>query len=146
MPGLLDKSCIGIVRDFVVVDPEGCGVDEALWLFVGKAIAADRTPHQEFSDRNQRHVVGRKGADGQWRIADGQNKKQEYGIDQPRHNLGLLQSTGFGDRIAISLPERQAFLEAAQDGLLLGVCRGVIHHHGIGIMTVAGFNQLVRAN
>ena len=36
MPGRLDKSCIVIVRDFVVVDPERCGVDEALWLFVGE--------------------------------------------------------------------------------------------------------------
>ncbi len=64
MPGRLDKSCIGIVRDFVAVNPECCGVDEALWLFVGKTIAADRTPHQEFSGRNQRHVVGRRGANG----------------------------------------------------------------------------------
>ena len=75
--GRLDKSCIGIIRDFVAVDPEWCGVDEALWLFVGKTIATDRIPHQEFPARNQRHGVGRKGANGQWRVADGQNKKQE---------------------------------------------------------------------
>jgi hypothetical protein len=64
----------------------------------------------------------------------------------PKYNLGLLQSTSLGDRIAISLPECQAFLETAQCGLLLGVSRGVGHHHGVSIMTVAGFDHLVRAN
>ena len=52
-------------------------------------------------------------------MADGQNKKQKYVIDQPRHNLGLFQPTGLGDCIAIRLPERETFFEAAQDGLLL---------------------------
>ena len=65
MPGRLDKSCIGIMCDFVAVDPEGCGVDEALWLFVGKAIAADRISHQEFAGRNQRHAIRKTGTHGQ---------------------------------------------------------------------------------
>ena len=73
----LNKSCIGIIRNFVEVDQECCGVDEALRLFVGKTIATDRIPHQEFSGRNECHGVGRKGANGQWRMDDGQDKKQE---------------------------------------------------------------------
>src|SRR4029077_10899234 len=65
MPGRLNKSYIGIVRDFVAINQEcGC-VDEALWLFIRKTIAADRTSHQEFSGRNQCHVVGWRGANGQ---------------------------------------------------------------------------------
>jgi len=58
----------------------------------------------------------------------------------------FLHSTGFGNRIAVGQPERQAFFEAAQHGLLLGACCGVVHDHGIGIMTVAGFDHLVRTN
>ena len=63
MSGRLDKLCKGIIRNFIAVDPEWCDVYEALWLFVGKTIAADRIPHQEFSGWNQRHVVRQKGAE-----------------------------------------------------------------------------------
>jgi hypothetical protein len=63
MSGRQDKSGIGIVRDFVGVDPEGGREDEALWLFVGKTIASDRTPHEEFSGRNQGHVVLQRGTE-----------------------------------------------------------------------------------
>ncbi len=69
--GCPDKPRIGIVRDLIAVNPEWCGVDEAVRLFVGKAIAAGRISHQEFTGRNQQHPAGRKGANGQWRMADG---------------------------------------------------------------------------
>ena len=60
--------------------------------------------------------------------------------------LRLFYSTGFGDCIAVGLPEREAFLETAQHRPLLGLRRGVVDDHGIGIVAVAGFDQLVCAN
>ena len=58
----------------------------------------------------------------------------------------FFQATGFGDGITIGLPERQAFFEAAQYGLLLGVCCRVVHHHGVGIVAVACLDHLVSSN
>lgn len=60
--------------------------------------------------------------------------------------LSLFYSTGFGDCIAVGLPKREAFLETAQHSLLLGLRRSVVNDHGIGIVAVAGFDQLVCAN
>ena len=58
----------------------------------------------------------------------------------------VFQSTDSGDCIAIGRPQCQRFLEAAQYGLLLSVCRGMIDDHVIGIMAVARFDHLVGAN
>lgn len=60
--------------------------------------------------------------------------------------LCLFQSTGLGNGIAIRQPEHQAFFKAAQYGLLLGVSRGVGHHHGVGIVAMASFDHLVSTN